>query len=39
MKEFTKALVDAGSEPDHATWEGHQHRWSDGVGQIDILLP
>lgn len=39
MKEFTKALVDSGFEPDHATWEGHQHRWSDGVGQIDILLP
>lgn len=39
MKEFTKAMVDSGFEPDHATWEGHQHRWTDGVGQIDILLP
>ena len=39
MKEFTKALVDSGFEPDHATWKGHQHRWTDGVGQIDILLP
>jgi hypothetical protein len=39
MKEFTKALVDAGFEPDGETWEGHQHRWTDGVGKIDILLP
>lgn len=39
MKEFTKALVDNGFEPDGETWEGHQHRWTNGVGQIDILLP
>lgn len=39
MKEFTKALVDSGFEPDGQTWEGHQHRWTDGDGQIDILLP
>lgn len=32
-------LVDAGFEPDGETWDGHQHRWTDGVGQIDILLP
>jgi len=39
MKEFTKALVESGFEPDGESWEGHQHRWTDGVGQIDILLP
>lgn len=39
MKEFTRALVECGFEPDGETWEGHQHRWTDGVGQIDILLP
>ena len=39
MKEFTKALVDSGFEPDGESWQGHQHRWTDGTGQIDILLP
>lgn len=39
MKEFTKARVEIGFEPDGETWEGHQHRWTDGLGQIDILLP
>jgi hypothetical protein len=39
MKDFTQALVDSGFEPDGETWEGHQHRWTNGVGQIDILLP
>lgn len=39
MKEFTRALVDIGFEPDGESWQGHQHRWTDGVGQIDILLP
>ncbi|WP_147305372.1 hypothetical protein [Subtercola boreus] len=39
MKEFTRALVECGFEPDGQSWEGHQHRWTDGQGQIDILLP
>ena len=39
MKDFTRALVESGFEPDGESWEGHQHRWTDGLGQIDILLP
>ncbi|WP_111719580.1 hypothetical protein [Homoserinimonas sp. OAct 916] len=39
MREFTQALVDCGFEPDGEDWRGHQHRWTDGEGQIDILLP
>ena len=39
MHDFTSALVASGYEPDGETWEGHQHRWTNGVGQIDILLP
>lgn len=39
MKDFTQALVDSGFRPDGETWQGHQHRWVDGMGQIDILLP
>lgn len=39
MREFTQALVDCGFEPDGEDWQGHQHRWTDGEGQIDILLP
>ena len=39
MKQFTQALVDSGFEPDGETWQGHQHRWVNGEGQIDILLP
>jgi hypothetical protein len=39
MKDFTSALIDSGFKPEGETWEGHQHRWTDGTGQIDILLP
>lgn len=39
MTEFTQALVDVGFEPAGETWDGHQHRWTNGLGQIDILLP
>lgn len=39
MRVFTQALVDSGFEPDGEDWHGHQHRWVDGAGQIDILLP
>lgn len=39
MKDFTRALVESGFEPDGESWEGHQHRWTDGLGKIDILLP
>ena len=39
MKDFTNALVASGFEPDGESWEGHQHRWTNGDGQIDILLP
>jgi hypothetical protein len=39
MADFTQALVDCGFEPDGETWHSHQHRWVDGQGQIDILLP
>jgi hypothetical protein len=39
MIEFTQALHDVGFDPTGETMEGHQHRWSDGDGQIDILVP
>lgn len=39
LQEFTSALVASGYEPAGETWEGHQRRWTDGVGQVDILLP
>lgn len=39
MRIFTQALVDSGFEPDGEDWRGHQHRWVNGAGQIDILLP
>ena len=36
---FTSALVGSGFGSAGESFEGHQHRWTNGRGQIDILIP
>lgn len=36
---FTSALADVGFVSAGESWQGHQHRWRRGVGEIDVLIP
>jgi len=37
LEDFTVGLVDAGFKP-HTSGDGHQHRWTKGDAQIDVLI-
>lgn len=37
LEDFTAGLVDAGFKP-HTSGNGHQHRWTKGDAQIDVLI-
>jgi hypothetical protein len=37
LEDFTAGLVAAGFEP-HTSGDGHQHRWTMGDAQIDVLI-
>lgn len=36
---FTSALADVGFRSAGESWQGHQHRWRRGAGEIDVLIP
>jgi hypothetical protein len=39
LRTFTAALADVGFVSAGESWQGHQHRWRRGAGQIDVLIP
>ena len=39
LMDFTTALSTMGFVPEGETWNGHQHRWTRGEAQIDVLIP
>lgn len=36
---FTSALAGLGWVSAGESWQGHQHRWRRGLGEIDVLIP
>lgn len=36
---FTSALADVGFSSAGESWQGHQHRWRRGAGEIGVLIP
>jgi len=39
LRTFTSALADVGFVSAGESWQGHQHRWRRGAGEIDVLIP
>lgn len=39
LRTFTSALADVGFVSAGESWQGHQHKWRRGVGEIDVLIP
>lgn len=39
LRDFTQVLVDIGFASAGQSHQGHQHRWTRGEAQIDILIP
>lgn len=39
LRTFTSVLADVGFVSAGESWQGHQHRWRRGVGEIDVLIP
>ena len=39
LADFTGRLREIGFEAEGETFMGHQHRWSDGEGSVDVLIP
>jgi len=39
LRTFTSALADVGFVSVGESWQGHQHRWRRGAGEIDVLIP